>query len=77
MADALIFNADASSGGTDITALILKKYTNLDVGKALLAVDFVVAASSFVVFDVQAGLFSLLGLFAKAFFHFLYLKILH
>ena len=44
---ALIFNAGASSGGTDITALILKKYTSLNVGKALLAVDFVVAASSF------------------------------
>lgn len=64
---ALIFNADASSGGTDITALILKKYTNIDVGKALLAVDFVVAASSFIVFNIQTGLFSLLGLFAKAF----------
>lgn len=64
---ALIFNADASSGGTDITALILKKYTSIDVGKALLAVDFVVAASSFIVFDIQTGLFSLLGLFAKAF----------
>ena len=64
---ALIFHADASSGGTDITALILKKYTNIDVGKALLAVDFIVASSSFVVFDIQTGLFSLLGLFAKAF----------
>ena len=64
---AFIFNADASSGGTDITALILKKYTSVDVGKALLAVDFVVAASSFFVFNIQTGLFSLLGLFAKAF----------
>ena len=64
---ALIFNANASSGGTDITALILKKYTSLDVGKALLAVDFLVAASSFLVFNIQAGLFSMLGLFAKAF----------
>ena len=64
---AFIFNADASSGGTDITALILKKYTSVDVGKALLAVDFVVAASAFIVFDIQTGLFSLLGLFAKAF----------
>lgn len=64
---AMIFNSDASSGGTDIAALILKKYTSIDVGKALLAVDFVVAASAFVVFDVKAGLFSLLGLFAKAF----------
>ena len=64
---AMIFNSDASSGGTDIAALILKKFTNLDVGKALLTVDFVVAASSFFVFGIQAGLFSMLGLFAKAF----------
>jgi len=64
---ALIFNCDASSGGTDITALILKKYTSVDVGKALLAVDFVIVLSSFFVFDIQSGLFSFLGLFAKAF----------
>lgn len=64
---AMIFNSDASSGGTDIAALILKKFTDLDVGKALLTVDFVVAISSFFVFNIQAGLFSILGLFAKAF----------
>lgn len=64
---ALIFNVGASSGGTDIAALILKKYTKIDVGKALLVVDFVVATSAFVVFDIPTGLFSLLGLFAKAF----------
>lgn len=64
---AMIFNAGSSSGGTDIMALILKKYTSLDVGKSLLAVDFVVAASSFLVFDIQAGLYSVLGLFSKAF----------
>ncbi len=64
---AMIFNSGASSGGTDIAALILKKFTSIDVGKALLAVDFIVAASAFVVFDIQIGLFSLMGLFAKAF----------
>lgn len=64
---ALIFNSGASSGGTDIAALILKKFTSIDVGKALLAVDFVVAASSFAVFGLKVGLFSFLGLFAKAF----------
>jgi uncharacterized membrane-anchored protein YitT (DUF2179 family) len=64
---AMIFYSDASSGGTDIAALILKKFTNLDVGKALLTVDFVVAMSSFFVFNIQAGLFSMLGLFSKAF----------
>lgn len=64
---AMIFNCSASSGGTDIIALILKKFTSLDVGKALLAVDFLIASSSFIVFGVKIGLFSLLGLFAKAF----------
>ena len=64
---AMIFNSDASSGGTDIAALVLKKFTNLDVGKSLLTVDFIVAMSSFFVFNIQAGLFSMLGLFSKAF----------
>ena len=64
---AMIFHSNASSGGTDIAALILKKFTSVDVGKSLLAVDFVVAASAFVVFDIKTGLFSLLGLFSKAF----------
>ncbi len=63
---ALMFFYDASSGGTDIVALILKKYTSMDVGKALLCTDFLIAASSFFVFGIETGLFSLLGLFAKA-----------
>lgn len=64
---AMIFYSNASSGGTDILALILKKYVKLDVGKALLTVDFVVALSSVFIFDITTGLFSILGLFAKAF----------
>lgn len=64
---ALIFNAGGSSGGTDIVALILKKYSTLDVGKALLVVDFIVAASSFFFFGIHVGLLSMLGLFSKAF----------
>lgn len=64
---AIIFNNSASSGGTDIIALILKKYTHIDVGKALLIVDFFIASCSFITFGIQTGLFSLLGLFAKAF----------
>ena len=65
---ALMFRTGASSGGTDIVAMILKRYTSLDIGKALLVTDFLIAASTFVVFeDVKIGIFSLLGLFAKAF----------
>ena len=64
---ALIFHCAASSGGTDIVALILKKYSHLNVGKSLLCVDFLIAMSSFFVFGIKVGLFSVLGLFSKAF----------
>ena len=65
---AIIFNCRASSGGTDIIALIIKKYTRIkDVGTALLITDFFIAASTFFIFDIHTGLFSLLGLFTKAF----------
>lgn len=65
---AIIFRSKASSGGTDIVALILKKYTNMNVGQALLFSDFVIAASTFFVYPgAQTGLFALLGLFAKVF----------
>ena len=63
----ILFYRNASSGGTDIVALILKKYTSLDTGKALLCTDFLIAASSFFVFGTTVGLYSVLGLFAKAF----------
>ena len=64
---AIMFSQSASSGGTDIVALILKKYTRLNVGQALLYSDFLICLSSFLTFGVEVGLFSLLGLFAKAF----------
>ena len=64
---AIIFRCKASSGGTDIVALILRKYTSMNVGRALLLSDFLIAASTFFVAGVSAGLFSLAGLFAKVF----------
>lgn len=72
---AIIFKCKASSGGTDIVALILKKHTSMNVGTALLCTDFLIAAATFIDFmpnggielDAQTGLFSLLGLFAKVF----------
>ena len=64
---AIIFFRRGSSGGTDIVALIIKKYAKINVGKALLFTDTLIAVSSFFVFGVKTGLFSLLGLFAKAF----------
>ena len=65
---AILFRNNASSGGTDIIALILKKYTSLNVSQALLATDLLIALSTFIVYNsIETGLFSVLGLFAKVF----------
>lgn len=62
----ILFNLGASTGGTDIAALILKKYTAMDTGMALLCTDVLIAASTLLVFDATTGLFSILGLVLKS-----------
>lgn len=66
LGSALLFNINASTGGTDIAAMILKKFTGLDVGRALLCTDVLIAASALFVFDVTSGLCALLGLALKS-----------
>ena len=68
IASAMLFYVDASGGGTDIIAMILKKYTTIDIGTALLISDIAIVALSFVAFDVRTGLFSVCGLLAKSVF---------
>ncbi len=63
---AIFFNMDASSGGTDIVAMILRKYTKLNIGSALFASDLLIVIFACFVFDAQTGLFSLCGLLAKS-----------
>lgn len=63
---AILFNCQGSTGGTDIVAMIFKKYTSVDIGKALFCTDFLIATAAGVVFGIETGLFSLLGLLAKA-----------
>lgn len=66
LGSAILFNINASTGGTDIAAMILKKFTGLDVGRALLLSDVLIAASAFLVFGAKAGLCSILGLLLKS-----------
>ena len=65
LASAIIFNMDASSGGTDIIAMILNKYAPINIGTALLLADFLVAVFAFT-FSIKTGLFSVLGWFSKS-----------
>nr|WP_306483758.1 YitT family protein [Anaerococcus sp.] len=62
---AILFNIAASSGGTDIIAMIVKKYTHLEVGKSLLFVDSLFTLASIWVFGIEIGLFSIFGLLVK------------
>jgi uncharacterized membrane-anchored protein YitT (DUF2179 family) len=63
---AILFNIGASTGGTDIVALILKKYSNIDIGRSLFITDLFLTLASFLIFDITTGLLSLLGLLAKS-----------
>lgn len=58
---ALVFNENASTGGTDILAKILNKFFHLDIGKSLLVVDFVITFASALVFGVDKGLYAMLS----------------
>ena len=64
---ALVFNIGASTGGTDIIAMILSKHSSLEIGKALLVSDFLITAATFWLFDVRTGLYCILGLLLKTF----------
>ena len=64
---AIMFNIGASGGGTDIVAMIMKKYTKMsNIGTPLFLIDLVIVVMACFVFDVKTGLFSLTGLLAKS-----------
>ncbi|HIS96335.1 MAG TPA: YitT family protein [Candidatus Ventricola gallistercoris] len=63
---AILFHLDASSGGTDIIAMIVRKYTSLNIGTALMIADALITLAALFCFGVEAGLFSILGLLLKS-----------
>ncbi|WP_124068280.1 YitT family protein [Clostridium sp. E02] len=63
---AILFSVGASSGGTDVIAMILKKFTSYNIGTVLLLVDVAAVIMAYFVFGPETGLFSTLGLLAKS-----------
>ena len=63
---AMLFNIGASSGGTDIIAMLLKKYTSINIGTALFLTDMFIAIAACFMFGIKTGLFSICGLLAKS-----------
>ena len=58
---AIVFNANASTGGTDIIAKILNKFFHIEIGKSLLMVDFLVTLLGAITFGINMGLYGLLS----------------
>lgn len=61
---ALTFKAKATSGGSDVIAMILQKYTGLPSGQLMMMVDGVIVLASLLVFgDWRIPLFSFIAIF--------------
>ncbi|HBD64956.1 MAG TPA: YitT family protein [Clostridiales bacterium] len=59
----IVFNHNASTGGTDIIAKILNKYFNMDMGKGLMAADIIVVILAFFTYGIQTGIIGAFGWF--------------
>ncbi len=67
LASAIMFYVRSSSGGTDIIALIVKKYSKMDIGKALLATDILIVLVGGFLSGLTVLLSSFIGLIIKTF----------
>lgn len=62
---AIVFNIGASTGGTDIVAMILHKYTSLEIGRALLVSDLAIVVVGAYLYGPATGLYCILGMVLK------------
>lgn len=65
LGQALLFNVDASSGGLDVIAKILNKFTHVEIGKAVTIAGLVTSVTSILVYDVATLIISILGTVAN------------
>lgn len=65
IASGILFYVDSSSGGTDIIALIIKKFSNLNIGKALLVSDILIVIIGGSISGILIALASFIGLLIK------------
>ncbi|MEG2246203.1 MAG: YitT family protein [Romboutsia sp.] len=64
---AIVFAVNASTGGTDILAKILNKYSKFNIGKSLLVVDLFVVICGGLTFGLGKGIFSLIAITINGF----------
>lgn len=65
LGSAIVFNIGASTGGTDILAMILHKHTSLEIGRALLVSDVGIVLAAAYLYGPATGLYCILGMILK------------
>lgn len=65
IASAILFFVGSSSGGTDIIALIVQKYSGINIGRALLITDFVIVIAGGVTAGIFVAVCSFVGFLIK------------
>lgn len=63
----LVFNQNASTGGTDISAKILNKFFSIDLGKGVLISDILIALSASFAFGIKRSMYALIGIIINSF----------
>lgn len=59
----IVFRSHSSTGGTDLAAQIINKYTGMTLGGCIFLIDGLVVGSSAVVFGFEYALYALVALF--------------
>ncbi|MED1204398.1 YitT family protein [Heyndrickxia acidicola] len=62
----IVFRGKASTGGTDLAAQIINKFTGLTLGTCVAIIDGMVVLSAAVVFNIEKGLYALIGLYVTS-----------
>ena len=62
----IVFRGKASTGGTDLAAQIIHKFTGLTLGTCVVIIDGLVVLSAAIVFDIENALYALIGLFVTS-----------
>ncbi|MGX6445269.1 YitT family protein [Neobacillus sp. K501] len=62
----IVFRGNASTGGTDLAAQIINKYTGLTLGTCVVLIDGLIVMAAAIVFDIERGLYALIALYVTS-----------
>ncbi|MEH7108067.1 YitT family protein [Bacillus sp. JJ1764] len=62
----IVFRGKASTGGTDLAAQIINKYTGFTLGRCVVLIDGLIVLTAAIVFDIEKALYALIALYVTS-----------